>query len=667
MRKFITRFGVTMKKFSTFILCLLITLTCCLTGCAGFSVNKVRYYNEVVATVGETDITRYELLSAYNSYGYNYYVGQLSKTEKEAMAETLNLLMDRESLYQYALTDQNYKPTAYQINQIIEEIYESMDSSMEDYVKQAKRILNIKIQTSTSSSESETAYKYSDYNTVLAGKRAELKTKTVYYTDQTKTIISQTATAYSEVVDYIDYTDKSKIEPSFACVLGEENLSALTNFNSNSTIQLIMNTYLTRFHDSLDNEEQQEAIYNKSISLLAQTLISNEKYLRDKNGNQYNTVTKDLIYRYFEKTFNEQVKSQYLTNIRTTYLREHTDELSIDALTEKYVSLVQTSYNKYANFETSYKNAMKDAGTSADDILYHPSTTDGTQFGYFIHCLIKFDDSEENNQVQDIKNLDLAKETGITDTSYRESYDAIIARTTATERDLTTGLIADDAKEYSLDEILSIYSQISNMDEFIQFMFRFSEDTATLSQGMPYVVGSNGFSAMETAFTNEAVRLMTEGKPGDMTPATKNTDSKNGVTMCITSYGIHFLYYIGDVDAYDVNFGEIESAYIATADKIIGTTYYTDETKTTISTTETEYYSYTYNENNLYKKILNPLTQQTYFDMLFDKVYPASSDEETYASSTGYSDAENEFIQTIRKTNPAKIYQTKLNSTSTSL
>ncbi len=654
--------GVKMKKFSAFILCLLFMITCGLAGCAGFSVNRVKYYNETVATVGNTHITRYELLTAYNSYGSNYYVSQLGKSEKEAMGETLNLLMDRESLYQFALTDASYKPTAYQINTIIENIYTSMDKTMAEYVKQTKRVLNVTIKEDSTDEDSKTAYKYEDYNTILAGKRAELKTKTVYYTDETKTVVSSTPTEYKEVVDYISYVKVE--EPTFACVLGEENLAALQDFDTDATLQLIIDKYFSNFRTSLDNEEKQDAIYNKSISLLAQDLISSEKYLQDENGKAYNTVTKDLIYRYFKKTFKDQVKSQYLTNVRTNYLENAQDELSISALLEKYVSLMQTNYNKYANFEKSYKDAMKDAGTKADEILYHPDTTDGTQFGYFIHCLIKFD---EDTQTTAIKNLDKLKSTGMSDEAYRTAYDNIIAQTTAKERDAKTGLIEDDAKEYTLDEVLAEYKEITSLDEFINFMFKFSEDTATLSQGMPYVVGTNGFSSMETAFTNEAVRLIEQGVVGAMTPATKNTDSSKGDTMCITSYGVHFLYYIGDVKMFDIPFGEIETAYISTTDKITSTTYYTDKTKTVISETETPYFTHTYNENNLYKKELNPLTHETYFDMLFDKVYPASSSSDSYAESTGYSAREDEMIQTIRKSNPAKIYQTKLDATKTSL
>ena len=656
-----------MKKFNTFILCLLLLITCALTGCAGFEVNRVKYYNETVATVGDTHITRYELLSAYNSYGNSYYVDQLGKTEKEAMTETLNLLMDRESLYQYAHSKTEYKPTPYQVNTAIEELFDSMDSTMADYVKQAKRILDVKVEDSTEDSNSDTAYKYTDYNTVLKGKRAELKTKTVYYTDNTKETVSTEPTDFVETVDYIVYVEQE--EPSFDCVLGANRMSTLTDFEADSTLDLIISTYFDKFNTSLENEEKQTEIYNKAIALLSQDLIDGEKYLRDENGKAYNTVTKDLIKRYFKKTYNDKIKSLYLTNVRTNYLKNASGELSITALLDKYVSLVRTGYNKYVNNIDSYKSAMKDAGTEADDILYHPILNDGengeadTKFGYFIHTLIKFSDE----QTTAIKNLEKAKDIyNLSDAQYRAQYDAIIAKTTATARNASTGLIDEDAEAVSLNEILAEYNTISSMDEFVTFMFKYTGDTATLSQGMPYVVGTNGNSAMETAFTDEAVRLMTNGKPGDMTSSTTNTDSKNGDVMCITSYGIHLLYYVGEVDMFDIPYGEIESAYIATSNKQY-ITYYTDETKTVVSTEKTDYFTVSYNDYNLYKMEINPLTHQTYFDKLFDLVYPASSSSDVYASSNGYTATEDGLIAEIRKTNPAKIYKTKLDSTKTSL
>ena len=103
-------------------------VTCGLAGCATFSINKVKYYNEVLATVDETKITRFDLLSAYNSYGNSYYVQQLGQSEEEALKSTLDLLIDRELMYQYALdNDAMYRPTAYQVNEIIKEMFNSLD------------------------------------------------------------------------------------------------------------------------------------------------------------------------------------------------------------------------------------------------------------------------------------------------------------------------------------------------------------------------------------------------------------------------------------------------------------------------------------------------------------------------------------------------------------
>ena len=45
-----------------------------LTGCSTFRVDKVKYYNEVLAKVGNDNITRFDLLSAYNNYGYTNFV-----------------------------------------------------------------------------------------------------------------------------------------------------------------------------------------------------------------------------------------------------------------------------------------------------------------------------------------------------------------------------------------------------------------------------------------------------------------------------------------------------------------------------------------------------------------------------------------------------------------
>ena len=111
-----------MKKFTAIIICLLMVFACNLAGCASFSIDKEKYYNEVLAKVGDTNITRFDLLNAYNSYGKTYFSVK-GDDETAALNSTLDMLIERESLYQYALTQGDlYKPTAYQVNEVVKEL-----------------------------------------------------------------------------------------------------------------------------------------------------------------------------------------------------------------------------------------------------------------------------------------------------------------------------------------------------------------------------------------------------------------------------------------------------------------------------------------------------------------------------------------------------------------
>ena len=276
-----------MKKLSAILLCCLMIITCSLAGCATFSIDRVKYYNEVVATVGEKNITRSDLLSAYNSYGYSYFVSQEGQTETEAMNSTLDILIDRELLYQYALdNDATYHPTAYQVNNGIQTMFDSLDEQMDTYVEEAKRILNIEINSDNSNSDEtdeETAYLYKDY---VYTKRAEVKSRTIYYTDSSKTEVSSTPTEFSTIEYYIEYI--SEEEPDVYDKLIDE--SYLNDFNKTGIIDAIIEKYFTDFKDNLTINEKSEnvdLIYNKVRSLLAEDLISYEYYLRDENGKEY--------------------------------------------------------------------------------------------------------------------------------------------------------------------------------------------------------------------------------------------------------------------------------------------------------------------------------------------------------------------------------------------
>lgn len=604
-----------MKKFTVIIICLLMVFACNLAGCASFSIDKEKYYNEVLVSVGDTHITRFDLLTAYNSYGKTYYVNQLGQDESTALNSTLDLLIERESLYQYALTQGDlYKPTAYQVNEIVNDMFESLDSQIETYMETARTILNIEKEEEPTeeSDSSSTAYLYENY---VYKKRAN---------------VVKDGSNYKIV--YIE-----EEEPTISCKLLDDKY--LNNHTETGIISAIKSAYLTHLSEQ-DNNAQVE---KKALQLLSSDLISYEKYLLDGNGKHYSKSFSDLLYRYLERDFNSKIQSQYLENIRTYYLKN--EDLDIQLLLDAYQYASQVSYELYngADEIEDYKSAIKDIGTKGDTVLYHPNMTDGTKFGYFLHTLISFDEDQKTS----ISNLANEPDEELRETEINK----IIAQTKIQARNSETGLVDETSDYITLAEILEEYNSITGtyeekLSKFIDFMFKYTGDAeSTLVSGMPYVVGHNyntdeDYSAMVSEFNAEATKLMESGVRGTMSSFSLDNIGE----MCVTEYGIHFLFYVDDVTAYDINPQDYLSAYIQSDNKE-GLEYL-----------------------NLYNKVVNPLTGKTYFDMLFDAVYPANSSS-NYTSNTGYDAEEERLINLIQSQNGHKVtkYISKINATKTSL
>ena len=68
--------GITVKKMIKKLLtmaCCLVLCLVCLTGCSWLQIDKNRYYNQVVVTVGEKEFYKKDLVEAFSNYGYQYY------------------------------------------------------------------------------------------------------------------------------------------------------------------------------------------------------------------------------------------------------------------------------------------------------------------------------------------------------------------------------------------------------------------------------------------------------------------------------------------------------------------------------------------------------------------------------------------------------------------
>lgn len=568
---------------------LLLVISCCFAGCSTFKVDYVKYYNETVAEVNGDKISRHELINSYNNYGYNYYVSQQGKSEKEALQSTLNLMIDRKLLVDYIKKDNTYELTAYDINNIYQNVLDSLESSFSSYLATARTIFNIDAPEEAEQEEESKVFKKADYQ---YKKRAELEygSNRIVYIDDSEEVIEE----YALDADFVN------------------------NYASKSKNEIITKLY-TKFVENTNNnkygEEEFAKLQDKALSLMSKYLISYEYYLRDDCGNRYSTDTKSLLKRLIERVYDNEVESAYISNFEDYYVKNSV--LSVTLLEEKYKELTEEAHAKYANSLTEYYDYLKTIGSSAEMIYYTPDNATG-KFGYFLHTLLPLD----KEVVTEINNL---KDLGIYDEEELNSLiDEKVKNQTHQERNTDTGELIDG--DQTIRDILEEYDKsVNNIDDFIDFMFRYTSDTATLTASKPYVIGYDGdtnYSSMVEEFTNEAIRLM------------KNNLTKTASQdYIITEYGVHLLYYVGDVKA-DFNYTDRNSV-VASYDNTIA--------------------------NNLYYTYANEKIGKTYFDVLFDLVYPASTGS-VYASSNGYTKYEESLVKGLKGDN-VKIYKTKLNNT----
>ena len=570
---------------------LLLVISCCFAGCSTFKVDEVKYYNETVAEVNGYKITRHELINSYNNYGYNYYVSQQGQSKEKALNSTLNLMIDRKLLVDYIKKDDNYTLSNYDVNNIYQKTLDSLDSSFSSYLTSAREIFDVDEPEKADEEEASTVFKKADYQ---YKKRATLEygSNRIVYVDDSEEIIEPYAYALDQ--DFVDnYSSKTKDE-------------IVTKIYT----QFIKNTNNNRY-----NEKDFDKLQSKALSLMSKYLISYEYYLRDDCGNRYSTDTKSLIKRLIERVYDNEVESAYISNFEDYYVKNSV--LSVTVLEEKYRELCADAHAKYVNALTDYYNYLKTIGSDEEMVYYTPNNATG-KFGYFLHTLLPLD-KDIISQINDLKSMNNYGEEEL-----KTAINNIVVNETHQERNTETGELIDG--EQRIGDILEEYqSSVNSENDFIDFMFRYTSDTATLTANKPYVIGYDGetkYSGMVEEFTNEAIRLMEN-----------NLTKTAGQDYIITEYGVHLLYYVGEVKA-DFNY-EDRNSVVASYDDTIA--------------------------NNLYYTYANEKIGKTYFDVLFDLCYPASSGS-IYASSNGYTEYEESLIEGLKGDNVV-IYKTKLNNT----
>lgn len=485
-----------MKKFGKALICLCLTCSFAFTGCSLVQRNTERYLNRTVATVGETTISKQDLITAYNNYGYQY-VRYYGYTTERAVKTTLDGLIDNKILVEKAKemikveddgTVSYYDGTTKVAtlfnknvwnNEIWKEVFEGVNSQIASIEDDIRELKGIKKPESTTEEEPEFS-PYDEYE------------KKVKYEDGVWSVIkSELEPAAETKVTIGDFVQNET---------GDAEISALAFKRYAKKLELnYKSKNLTMDDLKTVNQAEFDGLYSKAG-------LTNEQKIA-------------LLYE-FERLYNAYEESKYTSTLQTIY-EEYKQTINDDfnqKIVNHYKQMVEESYEKY-NVETeadgykAYVTAMQD---DYSKVYYHKDfgTNDLGEKKAFVavsHVLIKLSDE----QIAEIKELQSKRDSGyITIEEYDDSYQKVLDKTVVHARDEkgfetnVTKTVAEVRAEIDAD--LSQYSTVEEKAvAFNKYIYKYGQDTGMINASHYYAVNldTTVTDKMVKAFADESRRL----------------------------------------------------------------------------------------------------------------------------------------------------------------
>lgn len=493
-----------MKKFAKILLCLLLTCSFAFTGCSLVQKNTARYLNKTVATAGDNiTITMQDLLTSYNSYGYQY-VNMYGYTTEKAIKLVLDEIIDKklvlEEAKKHILVDQVenkvyfltfdeegneverrliFNKNVWQ-NDILQETYDAINSQIAEKEKTVRKELGLEEETESEEKEEAPFDAYKPYE------------KTVKYEDGVWSII------YDE------------LEPE------EEPIGDFVQAETG-------------------NKEVSEIAFKRYIK----SLISYEKSI----GN--NVTEEKALQNEIERIYKSVEENKYISVFEEQF--EKTQTLSTEfnkRVVDYYKNLVLSSAEKYAMLgDDGYDQYVEDMQSDADAVYYHPY---GEKFVEVSHVLIKLTD----DQLAEIKDLDNKLSTGVIGQQERDvEYQKILDKTVVHARD-ENGFEIEVTKTVSevYDEINAELSKYNTVEEkaiaFNKFIYKYGQDEGVINAESYYVVN------LDTEVEDKMVKNFADKSRELYAESNKGGNLSEPVFVASSNYsGYHIIFNAGGVSS----------------------------------------------------------------------------------------------------------------------
>ena len=577
-----------MKKFGKLLICLGLSASFIFTGCSLVQRNTERYLNREVASLGEISISKQELISAYNSYGYQYtqYYGY---TAEKALKTVIDNLINRKIVLNKAKESLKFEDdgtvsyvengtkvaTLYNknvwYNEIWTDVFESVNSQIKNYEDSIKKANGQSTEAETEEEAKPAFNPYSEYE------------KKVVYENET----------WSKVVDEI--------------AEAQEDRMTIANFVQNKTGDDEIS--LRAFGRYIKNLEHNY----KSLNLTVDSLktVSKEEFNELYKGLQLTDSQKVVFLYELERIYTIYEENKIIEDFQDVY-NQYMQKVDADVnkkIVDYYKELVENSYEKYAvetnaDGYTAYVKAMQN---DSSKVYYHKDygTNDKGEKKAFVavsHVLIKLSDE----QISELKELKSQRDSStITAEEYDEKYQQVLDKTVVKVRD-EDGFETDETKTVAevRAEIEADLAQYTTVEEkavaFNKYIYKYGQDTGMINASKYYVVNTDTEveDKMVKEFADEARRLAVENEDGgNLGEAVLHVDLENEKGYS----GYHIIFNAGIVKN-DLTIEQVRNMEGTEADAL-----------------------YLYN-----KKIMLG-TNKTVYDYIYDTIY--SSEYSTFEKS----------------------------------
>ena len=520
MLKYVYNFdGDTMKKkLIGFLMCFMLVCMSLLAGCSIVEADYDKYYSQVVSVVVskeneniKAEITKRDLINAYQSYGYSYeqYYG---KTRSEAIDMTLELLQGRKVTLltaedEFGISEEgryglSEKEQTYLYQQVVDSLNSNLNVYYDDIV-------------GTSDEEENEDIKFEGYT-----KTAKLVSNNGQYAIE-KLATSEDPLAsftYQSAKNYFDSDDYALIYSNFRDFVlsaNQDYKDALKEY----TRQLKISEY------GLGLPQDMPSLFDREIKRLY--TVAYENYLLQK-------------YSYSNSNLNE------------------ISSVSVSDILNRYSSLVRSSYTQYViEQDESYDDNMQ---KSINDIYYYRTDSDATKFFTVANILFMFD--EDQQAKYKALTASNTNDGGMGNAEYQQKLDKLYAsikpvvRVYNEELDIyeeveSDKTVADVCKEiYQALYNAQINGSVNEIGDVINdFIYKYNEDTGMFNAQSNYVIGidSEGevVSNFVESFNTAWVELYDGGKAkfGDSVLTGNSNDFAEGLVR--SEYGLHLIIYTG--------------------------------------------------------------------------------------------------------------------------